>query len=79
LESLVASQDYDLVVADGEPMMTSNVAPMVQALQRARPAWARRTVVIGSLSSESDPTHCLAKPLDVRRLRQLAEEIFAES
>ncbi len=78
LQRLIETRDYDMVVADGETY-ADDVTPMVQLLQRARPAWARRTVVIGSVGRETDAARSLTKPLDVRRLRQMAEQIFAES
>jgi hypothetical protein len=41
-----------------------------------RPQWAGRTVVIGT-AVVAGATHRLAKPIDVRLLRQMAEEILA--
>jgi hypothetical protein len=33
-------------------------------------------VVIGTLPDETNPPRSLSKPLDIRRLRQMAEEIL---
>jgi hypothetical protein len=33
-------------------------------------------VVIGTLPDETNPPRSLGKPLDIRRLRQMAEEIL---
>ncbi len=79
LRALLDVREYDLVVADGESLADQDM-PMVTLLQRVRPTWAGRTVVIGGSPGRADanPARCLAKPLDVRLLRQLAEQIFEQ-
>jgi two-component system NtrC family sensor kinase len=75
LRELLAARDYDMVVADGETRAEQG-ASVAELLQRARPAWKGRMVVVGALPSETNPPRSLAKPLDIRRLRQMAEEIL---
>ena len=75
LRELLDSRDYDMVVADGEARADQNTS-VLELLQRARPGWRGRMVVVGALPSQTNPPRSLAKPLDIRRLRQMAEEIL---
>lgn len=78
LHTLLEEGDYDMVVVDGEPPAGDDPS-MVMLLLQARPAWAQRTVVIGSASGTVGPTRSLPKPLDVRLLRQMAAQILEGS
>lgn len=73
--ALIDGEEFDLVLADGG-MLADRETPLVQLLHRRRPSWRGRLVVIGTTIGESEAEHRLEKPLDVRRLRQLAEQIF---
>jgi two-component system NtrC family sensor kinase len=72
---LVDDRDYDMVVADTDTMAAAGEA-VPDLLGKMRPQWAGRTVVIGT-AVVAGATHRLAKPIDVRLLRQMAEEILA--
>jgi two-component system NtrC family sensor kinase len=76
LLALVGARDYDMIVADSEAMADPETA-VPEVLGRVRPQWAERTVIIGRAAS-GNAAHWLTKPLDVRRLRQMAEEILAQ-
>jgi two-component system NtrC family sensor kinase len=75
LGALVAERDYDMIVADSDARADQGTS-VVELLRRVRPAWRSRMVVIGTLPDETNPPRSLSKPLDIRRLRQMAEEIL---
>jgi two-component system NtrC family sensor kinase len=75
LRALVAERDYDMVVADSDARIDQGTS-VVELLRRVRPGWRNRIVVIGTLPDETNPPRSLGKPLDIRRLRQMAEEIL---
>jgi two-component system NtrC family sensor kinase len=75
LPALIAERDYDMVVADGDARI-DQATSVVELLRSVRPAWRSRTVVIGTLPDDTNPPRSLSKPLDIRRLRQMAEEIL---
>ncbi|HET8633561.1 MAG TPA: ATP-binding protein [Gemmatimonadales bacterium] len=75
LRELLNARDYDMVVADAEGRVDPETS-VLELLQRVRPTWKSRMVVVGALPSETNPPRSLGKPLDIRRLRQIAEEIL---
>lgn len=75
LRELLEDHDYDMVVADGDAHTEQGLS-VVELLQHARPTWRKRMVVIGALPDGTNPPRSLSKPLDLRRLRQMAEEIL---
>lgn len=72
---LLKGREYDMVVADGA-MLADRAQPVIQVLREARPEWEERFVVLGAAARGADPARCLSKPLDVRRLRQVASQIL---
>ncbi|HEU4828027.1 MAG TPA: ATP-binding protein [Gemmatimonadales bacterium] len=70
--AMAAAVDYDLVIADATLAAPSG-RPFVQELRESDGRWAERLVTVGGRSEDRR----VSKPFDLRRLRALAEEVFA--